>query len=277
MVTSLQDSSRHQVGAAAAELQEAEKTMENNLASKDGRFTPSWHEMPATLASLCHLPRLPPGITAAFKLCTGRQPLSLSTPVTPAKGRALLQGTNIALAPLSGQRPRRGLGAQLALPMSLSELQQELARVNGKVQALQDELGVLRAYMDKEYPAKAIQIDQLLRDIQSLKEEQQVRGRLLPDQGLGSKVPSCSHAFLGSVWGAPSSPAAGLPHAILQVIAELQEDIVELQRSIQRLRGDLRDPREVIFADVLLRRPRCLPDEEVVLSVPQEEEEDVAF
>lgn len=59
-----------------------------------------------------------------------------------------------------------------------------------------------------------------------------------------------------SVRGAPSSPAAGLPHAILQIIKELQEDIMELQRGIQRLRWDLRDPREVIFADVLLRKPR---------------------
>lgn len=71
--------------------------------------------------------------------------------------------------------------------------------MNRKVHALQDELGVLRTYMDKEYPAKAIQIDQLLRDIQSLKEEQQVRGPLLPDRGLESKVLSCSCAFCSLV------------------------------------------------------------------------------
>ncbi|XP_019365548.1 PREDICTED: uncharacterized protein C20orf96 homolog [Gavialis gangeticus] len=209
MVTTLQDSSRHQVGAAAAELQEAEKTMENNLA----------------------------------------------------------------------------------------KLQQELAHVNGKVQALQDELGVLRAYMDKEYPAKAIQIDQLLRDIQSLKEEQQDETDELEEMarsvmgGLGKKMQEEQEQIIRAVIEETLSPYKdGLQqmstnNRVLQkevemqkeVIAELQEDIVELQRSIQRLHGDLRDPREVIFADVLLRRPRCLPDEEVVLSVPLEEEKEVAF
>ncbi|XP_059569122.1 uncharacterized protein C20orf96 homolog [Alligator mississippiensis] len=209
MVTTLQDSSQHQLGAAAVELHEAEKTMENNLA----------------------------------------------------------------------------------------KLQQELARVNRKVHALQDELGVLRTYMDKEYPAKAIQIDQLLRDIQSLKEEQQDETDELEEMarsvlgGLSKKMQEEQEQIIRAVIEEMLSPYKdGLQqmsanNRVLQkevqmqkeIIKELQEDIMELQRGIQRLRWDLRDPREVIFADVLLRKPRCLPDEEVVLNVPLEGEEEVAF
>ncbi|KAM9527408.1 uncharacterized protein C20orf96 homolog [Guaruba guarouba] len=40
-----------------------------------------------------------------------------------------------------------------------------------------------------------------------------------------------------------------------EVIQDLEEEIEELKRSIQTLRQKARDPRELIFADVLLRRP----------------------
>ncbi|XP_065501621.1 uncharacterized protein C20orf96 homolog [Caloenas nicobarica] len=53
---------------------------------------------------------------------------------------------------------------------------------------------------------------------------------------------------------------------------DLEKEIGELKRSIQTLRQSARDPREMIFADVLLCRPKCTPDAEVVLSLPTEEE-----
>ncbi|KAM6120849.1 LOW QUALITY PROTEIN: uncharacterized protein C20orf96 homolog [Phoenicopterus ruber ruber] len=65
-----------------------------------------------------------------------------------------------------------------------------------------------------------------------------------------------------------------LRHEILrqrEVIKDLEEEIGELKRSIQTLRQSARDPRELIFADVLLRRPKCTPDAEVLLSLPAEE------
>ncbi|XP_035754374.1 uncharacterized protein C20orf96 homolog [Egretta garzetta] len=54
------------------------------------------------------------------------------------------------------------------------------------------------------------------------------------------------------------------------IIKDLEEEVGELKRSIQTLRQSARDPRELIFADVLLRRPKCTPDTEVVLSIPAE-------
>lgn len=46
--------------------------------------------------------------------------------------------------------------------------------MNSKVQSVQDELNILRTYMDKEFPVRAVQIANLLRAIRSLSEEQQV-------------------------------------------------------------------------------------------------------
>lgn len=54
------------------------------------------------------------------------------------------------------------------------ELDLETKRTQGKVQVLQEELNVLRTYMDKEYPVKAVQIASLMRSIRNLSEEQQV-------------------------------------------------------------------------------------------------------
>ncbi|KAM6298796.1 LOW QUALITY PROTEIN: uncharacterized protein C20orf96 homolog [Aegotheles albertisi] len=53
-----------------------------------------------------------------------------------------------------------------------------------------------------------------------------------------------------------------------EIIEDLEEEIGELRRSIQTLRQSATDPRELIFADVLLHRPKCTPDTEVVLSIP---------
>ncbi|KAM6248864.1 LOW QUALITY PROTEIN: uncharacterized protein C20orf96 homolog [Porphyrio hochstetteri] len=53
-----------------------------------------------------------------------------------------------------------------------------------------------------------------------------------------------------------------------EVIKDLEEEIGELKRSIQTLCQSTRDPRQLMFADVLLCRPKCTPDTRVVLSIP---------
>ncbi|XP_049673418.1 uncharacterized protein C20orf96 homolog isoform X3 [Accipiter gentilis] len=56
---------------------------------------------------------------------------------------------------------------------NLGKLQQQLDEVTSKVQVLQDELSVLRTYIDGQYPEQAVQIALLQRSIQKLKEQQQ--------------------------------------------------------------------------------------------------------
>ncbi|XP_026549322.1 uncharacterized protein C20orf96 homolog, partial [Notechis scutatus] len=55
----------------------------------------------------------------------------------------------------------------------MAKMDQELKRVGTRVHTLQEEVNVLRTYMDKEYPLKAVQIASLLRSIRNLNEEQQ--------------------------------------------------------------------------------------------------------
>ncbi|XP_074867773.1 uncharacterized protein C20orf96 homolog isoform X2 [Carettochelys insculpta] len=175
---------------------------------------------------------------------------------------------------------------------NLSKLTHEVDHMNTKVQELQEELNVLRTYMDKEYPVKAIQIGSLLRSLRNLREEQQDEMDDLEDlaktamQQLRKKVQDEKEQILQAVAedkvfrGLAGLKQMTLNNQILKkevqmqkkIIRELLEEITELRKSIVNLRGSVRDPREVIFADVLLRRPKCLPDTEIVLNIPLEEE-----
>ncbi|XP_064377767.1 uncharacterized protein C20orf96 homolog isoform X3 [Dromaius novaehollandiae] len=138
---------------------------------------------------------------------------------------------------------------------NLGKLQRQLDEATSKVQVLQDELHVLQNYMDREYPAKAVQIASLLHKIQNLKEQQQEV--LLHQDGLRQLFMN-NHLLQCEV------------QRQREIIKDMAEEISELKRSIQTLQQSMGDPRELIFADVLLRRPKCTPDTEVVLNIPAE-------
>ncbi|XP_053106118.1 uncharacterized protein C20orf96 homolog isoform X2 [Hemicordylus capensis] len=175
---------------------------------------------------------------------------------------------------------------------NMGKLEQERKRMSTKVQALQEELNVLRTYMDKEYPVKAVQISSLLRSIRNLNQEQEDELEDIEDlskrflETLAMKAKEEQEGILQTVAEEKLSEYQdGLRQMHLnnmelrrqiqiqkEVIDELMKEIQELQKSIIMLHNTIRDPREVIFADVLLRRPRCSPDMAVVLNIPTEED-----
>ncbi|XP_075022224.1 uncharacterized protein C20orf96 homolog [Calonectris borealis] len=170
---------------------------------------------------------------------------------------------------------------------NLGKLQQQLDEVTSKVQVLQDELSILRTY---PYPEQAVQIALLQRSIQNLKEQQQAEIDKTEEMGkaileeLEEKARAEQEALLQKVVEEVLLHQDGLKQMVInnhvlrreilrqrEIIKDLEEEIGELKRSIQTLRQSAREPRELIFADVLLRRPKCTPDTEVVLSIPAEE------
>ncbi|KFQ67395.1 Uncharacterized protein C20orf96, partial [Phaethon lepturus] len=139
---------------------------------------------------------------------------------------------------------------------NLGQLQQQLDEVTSKVHVLQDKLSILRTYIDGQYPeqeeinkteemGKAI-LEELEEKAQAEQEallQKVVEDMLLHQDGLKQMVIN-NHV---------------LQREILrqrEVIKDLEEEIGELKRSIQTLRQNARDPRELIFADVLFRRPK---------------------
>ncbi|XP_010285780.1 PREDICTED: uncharacterized protein C20orf96 homolog [Phaethon lepturus] len=173
---------------------------------------------------------------------------------------------------------------------NLGQLQQQLDEVTSKVHVLQDKLSILRTYIDGQYPEQVVQIALLQRSIQNLKEQQQEEINKTEEMGkaileeLEEKAQAEQEALLQKVVEDMLLHQDGLKQMVInnhvlqreilrqrEVIKDLEEEIGELKRSIQTLRQNARDPRELIFADVLFRRPKCTPDTEVALSVPAKE------
>ncbi|XP_063206252.1 uncharacterized protein C20orf96 homolog isoform X3 [Chroicocephalus ridibundus] len=173
---------------------------------------------------------------------------------------------------------------------NLGKLQQQLEEATSKVQVLQDELSVLRTYINGHYPEQDVQIVLLQHSIQSLKEQHQEEKDKTEKMGkailekLEEKAQAEQEAMLQKVVEEKLLHQDGLKQMVInnhilrcgilrqrEIVKDLEEEIRELKRSIQTLRQSARDPRELIFADVLLHRPKCTPDTEVVLSIPAEE------
>ncbi|KFV03465.1 Uncharacterized protein C20orf96, partial [Pterocles gutturalis] len=130
---------------------------------------------------------------------------------------------------------------------NLGKLQQQLAELTAKVEALQDELSILRTYIDgqTEKMVEAL-LGELEEKVWAEKEallQKVVEEMLLDQDGLKEMVIN-NHLLRGAILRER------------QIIKDLEEEIGELRRSIQALQQSAKDPREVIFADVLLRRPR---------------------
>nr|XP_060627506.1 uncharacterized protein C20orf96 homolog [Anolis sagrei ordinatus] len=175
---------------------------------------------------------------------------------------------------------------------NMGKLDAEMGRMNTKVQSLQDELNVLRSYMDKEYPVKAVQISSLMRSIRNLIEEQQdelecfqnysrkslmnLSGRAFEQeehvfQNIAEKQLMKYHEGLTQM----NRNNLELKRQIAvqkELIAEMVKEVKELHRSIIKLHHSTGDPRNMIFADVLLRKPKCMPDMDVVLDIPTDED-----
>ncbi|XP_070604842.1 uncharacterized protein C20orf96 homolog isoform X1 [Erythrolamprus reginae] len=173
-----------------------------------------------------------------------------------------------------------------------SEMDQELKQVSSRVHTLQEEVNVLRTYMDKEYPLKAVQISSLLRSIRNLNEEQQ--DELEDTEDLARR-------FLESLAGKARDEQEHILQSVAdktllqyqdgleqmhrnntelrrqigvqkEVIDDLVNEVGELHKNIAFLHGALGDPYNTIFPDILLRQPKCTPDMEVVLNIPTDED-----
>ncbi|XP_075384071.1 uncharacterized protein C20orf96 homolog [Tenrec ecaudatus] len=173
----------------------------------------------------------------------------------------------------------------------MNYLEQQVDQLNAKIKKTQEEVNFLSTYMDHEYPLKSVQISTLLRQLQQMKDLQQdevddlqeMRKKVL--ESLFNKIQEKKRDLLRSL-----AERALRPHQeilvqntrdnqdILRYIdkfrdfnQEFLEEIPALRAQVRHLQTQIRQPREIIFADVLLRRPKCPPDMDVVLNIPREE------
>ncbi|XP_027277304.1 uncharacterized protein C20orf96 homolog isoform X2 [Cricetulus griseus] len=168
-----------------------------------------------------------------------------------------------------------------------NSLQQELKQLNAEILKAQEEVSFLSTYMDHEYPVRSVQIANQIRQVQQAKDRQQdeldnlremremVLGRLykiiqekkekiLKSLMLKTQKPyekilmmqlKSSHCMKScTVW-------------FRELIQQMKEEIPILTAEVQKMYAEICDPREVVFKDILLRRPKCTPDMDVELNI----------
>ncbi|XP_047295855.1 uncharacterized protein C20orf96 isoform X4 [Homo sapiens] len=173
----------------------------------------------------------------------------------------------------------------------MSYLEQQAEQLNAKIEKTQEEVNFLSTYMDHEYSIKSVQISTLMRQLQQVKDSQQdelddlgeMRRKVL--ESLSDKIQKKKKKILSSVVAETQRP---YEEALLQkmwesqdflkcmqrfreIIDQFEENMPVLRAEVEELQAQTREPREVIFEDVLLRRPKCTPDMDVILNIPVEE------
>ncbi|XP_024094712.2 uncharacterized protein C20orf96 homolog isoform X3 [Pongo abelii] len=173
----------------------------------------------------------------------------------------------------------------------MSRLEQQAEQLNAKIEKTQEEVNFLSTYMDHEYSIKSVQISTLMRQLQQVKDSQQdelddlseMRRKVL--ESLSDKIQKKKKKILSSVVAETQRP---YEEALLQkmwesqdflkcmqrfreFIDQFEENMSVLRAEVEELQAQTREPREVIFEDVLLRRPKCTPDMDVILNIPVEE------
>ncbi|XP_076968104.1 uncharacterized protein C20orf96 homolog isoform X1 [Tamandua tetradactyla] len=173
----------------------------------------------------------------------------------------------------------------------ISNLKQQVEQLNAKIMKIREEVNFLSTYMDHEYPVRSVQIANLARQLQQMKDSQQdelddldeMRKMVLAS--LTNKIQRKKINLLKSL-----VVKAQQPHeeALLQKIRDnqdlekcmdkfrafidqFQKEMPTLKAEVEELQAQLQKPREIIFQDVLLQRPKCTPDMDVILNIPVEE------
>ncbi|XP_030068560.1 uncharacterized protein C20orf96 homolog isoform X3 [Microcaecilia unicolor] len=177
--------------------------------------------------------------------------------------------------------------AEEMVEKQLGELQRELHELDSKLQASQEKLQILRTYRDKEFPGNMLRIGQLQRELQEHKEAQQAEKDDL-EKLKNTKVDKMKDKKESMLKSTPEEKTKHFPPSSMkmaafncimtkeiklhkQIIKELKKDISDLLEQQLFLVESRREVRQEKFADVLLQRPKCTPDMEIILDIPLRE------
>ncbi|XP_059117611.1 uncharacterized protein C20orf96 homolog isoform X2 [Peromyscus eremicus] len=172
-----------------------------------------------------------------------------------------------------------------------NSLKQEVDQLNAEILKIHEEVNFLSTYMDHEYPVRSVQIANYIRQVQQAKDSQQdeldslremremilgcfsnmiekkkkkilkslmVKTQKPYEEGLLLKTLDSQHLQRCTIW-------------FRQLIEQLKEEIPVLISEVEQMYAGVWDPRQVVFKDVLLQRPKCTPDMPVELNIPVQE------
>ncbi|XP_073682429.1 uncharacterized protein C20orf96 homolog [Garra rufa] len=172
----------------------------------------------------------------------------------------------------------------------LNGLQKQLDLLKAKVVKAQTELRSLKAYKDMEFPVKALQIADVERKLERLKEMQQKekedlnllfkkemdnleRRQCQREQEVLSAVVETHASHIPPIVKLMASENDIMREKIhnqRKMVMEMERRNEELRKSIQELQlSRPKNIRREIFPDVFLKSDKCTPDMDVHLNIPQ--------
>ncbi|XP_039719918.1 uncharacterized protein C20orf96 homolog isoform X1 [Pteropus medius] len=173
----------------------------------------------------------------------------------------------------------------------ISCLEQQVKQLNAKIKKTHEEVSFLNTYMDHEYPVKSVQIASLVRQLQQVKDSQQdelddldemckmvlrslsdqiqMKKKMLLNTLVEKTQKPRQMALLQKTW--ESENMVKNMDKFRKFINQFEEEVPILRAKVKQLQVQTQEPREIVFADVLLRRPKCTPDMDVILDIPVEE------
>lgn len=170
----------------------------------------------------------------------------------------------------------------------VSGLRLQLQNCEGKIQEAQKDLQQLREYRDRGHSMKALQASELERQLHVLSERHQDRAtdvEALAEIEIENLLESHQKLKAGVLQGVAEQHLESLPlslkrmcvknkemrseiKAYQQMIMGLQEDIKDLLETGDSLRKSWKEETDRLCGEILLSKPRCPADEDVVLDIP---------
>lgn len=172
-----------------------------------------------------------------------------------------------------------------------NSLQQEVEQLNAEIQKAHEEVSFLSTYMDHEYPVRSVQIANHKRQVQQAKDSQQDELdnlKEMRDMVLGcfsDMIQEKKKKILRSLMVKTQKPyeealmlktrdSQRLRRCMVwfrELIEQLKKEIPVLTAEVEKMYAEIWNPREVVFKDILLQRPKCTPDMAVELNLPAQE------
>ncbi|XP_024598940.1 uncharacterized protein C20orf96 homolog isoform X2 [Neophocaena asiaeorientalis asiaeorientalis] len=139
----------------------------------------------------------------------------------------------------------------------IHNLEQQVEQLDAKIEKVHKKVSFMSTYMDREYPIKSVQVANLVRQLQQMKDSQQKIQR------------AHQEVLLQKTWN--SRLILKYMDKFREFIDHFEEEIPILRAEMEQLQFQIWEPREIVFADILLRRSKCTPNMDIILDIPVEE------
>ncbi|XP_075032639.1 uncharacterized protein C20orf96 homolog isoform X2 [Mixophyes fleayi] len=138
-------------------------------------------------------------------------------------------------------------------------LRLQLQACEEKIKAAQEDLYRLREYRDREHSVKVLEAAELERQLRVLNEAHQ-------DQA--TDVEALAHTEIQKLLESQQTVKDATLQNVVEMVADIQNEVLDLLEKGDSLRKSWKGETDRLCRDLLLGKPICTPDEDVVLNIP---------